>query len=100
MSIELDQADIDTLRNIHTGRLKIVETRRAARLMLMGYLAPLEAGCAALAPAKTERNGKQVPLRITYGGTRLLARFRGDGEHDGEHGGEDGPAPRPVRAAG
>ena len=96
MSIELDQADIDTLRNIHAGRLKMVETRRAARLMLMGYLAPLEAGCAALAPARTERNGKPVPLRITYGGTRLLARF-GD---DGEHGGEDGPSPRPVRAAG
>lgn len=95
MSIELDQADIDTLRNIHTGRLKMVETRRAARLMLMGYLAPLEAGCAALAPAKTERNGKLVPLRITYGGTRLLARFG----NAGEHGGEDGPAPRPVRAA-
>jgi len=96
MSIELDQADIETLLHIHTGRLKVVEIRRAARLMLMGYLAPLEAGCAALAPAKTERNGKLVPLRITYGGTRLLARFR----RDDDHGGEDGPAPQPARAAG
>ncbi|NKJ20015.1 hypothetical protein ISN75_13160 [Dyella marensis] len=94
MSIELDQADIDTLLHIHAGRLKVVETRRAARLMLMGYLAPLEAGCAALAPAKMERNGKTVPLRITYRGSRLLALHRCD------DGGEDGPAPRPVRAAG
>jgi len=96
MSIELDQTDIDTLRHIHAGRLKVVETRRAARLMLMGYLAPLEAGCAALAPARMERNGKSVPLRITYGGTRVLARNR----REDDHGGEDGPAPRPVRATG
>lgn len=96
MSIELDQADIDTLRHIHAGKLKVVETRRAARLMLMGYLAPLEAGCAALAPAKTERHGRSVPLRITYSGTRLLARHR----REDDHGDEDGPAPRPVRAAG
>ena len=78
MPIELDHTDIDVLRRIQAGQLKLVEARQALRLMLMGYLAPLEEGCAALAPAQTVRQGRTQPLRITYGGICLLARARRD----------------------
>lgn len=91
MPIELEQADLDALCRIQAGRLKLVEARQAARLMLLGYLAPLEEGCAALAPAKTVRNGCSVPLRITYGGVRLVARARRDEAHNG---GRQGPERR------
>lgn len=74
--IEPDQTDIDTLLLIDTGKRPLIARGAAARLMLMGYLAPVEAGLAALAPARMEGNGRVVHLRMTYRGVRLLALHR------------------------
>jgi hypothetical protein len=76
MSIELNQNDVDTLLRIDSGALHEVEAREAGRLILMGYLAPLELELASLAPAITETDGRRVYLRVTYGGARLLAAIR------------------------
>lgn len=74
--IEPDQTDIDTLLLIDAGKRPLIARGPAARLMLMGYLAPVEAGLAALAPARMEGNGRIVHLRMTYRAVRLLALHR------------------------
>ncbi len=76
MPIEPDQTDIDTLLLIDAGKRPLIARASAARLMLMGYLAPVEAGLAALAPARMEGNGRIVHLRLTYRGVRLTALHR------------------------
>ncbi|WNL44619.1 hypothetical protein RKE25_14445 [Dyella sp. BiH032] len=76
MPIEPDQTDIDTLLLIDAGKRPLIARAPAARLMLMGYLAPVEAGLAALAPARMEANGRIVHLRMTYRAVRLIALHR------------------------
>ncbi len=76
MPIELNQKDVETLILIDSGELHDVEAKEAGRLILMGYLAPLELELASLAPAKTESDGRTVYLRVTYGGTRVLSAWR------------------------
>jgi len=76
MPIELNPKDIETLVLIDSGELHDVEAKEAGRLILMGYLAPLELDLASLAPAKTETDGRTVYLRVTYGGAKLLAALR------------------------
>ena len=84
MPIEPDQTDIDTLLQIDAGKRPLIARGPAARLMLMGYLAPVEAGLAALAPARMEGNGRTVHLRMTYRAVRLVAAHReGHGLGDG-----------------
>ena len=76
MPIEPDQTDSDTLLLIDAGKRPLIARGPAARLMLMGYLAPVEAGLAALAPARMEGNGRMVHLRMTYRAVRLLSQHR------------------------
>ena len=76
MPIEPDQTDIDTLLLIDAGKRPLIARGPAARLMLMGYLAPVEAGLAALAPARMESNDRIVHLRMTYRGVRRVAQHR------------------------
>ncbi len=76
MPIELNPKDVETLIQIDSGELHDVDAKEAGRLILMGYLAPLELDLASLAPAKTESDGRTVYLRVTYGGAKLLSVLR------------------------
>lgn len=76
MPIELTQADVDALLDIECGRLERVEAKIAGRLVMLGYLAPVDVGLMQVAHTRTQAHGRPIYLVLTMSAKRLLISVR------------------------